>query len=161
MPWLQLWLQLEAFVVVRSSSPSFTAQLRRHTELQRTCANAIKINWQCGGQGFESPQLHPSEQGFLQLALSGLIPSSTSAAFIQLVRHDSLMPKSAAICLRCWPGSRLRATRTTSSRNSWDRAWARCASSQRHLSAPQLRCHLLVQQSQGRLTATRNRPKDE
>jgi hypothetical protein len=21
--------------------------------------------WQCGGQGFESPQLHPSEQGFL------------------------------------------------------------------------------------------------
>src|SRR6476660_3948589 len=25
-------------------------------------------HWQCGGQGFESPQLHPFHQGFLQLA---------------------------------------------------------------------------------------------
>jgi hypothetical protein len=32
-------------------SPSFTAQVRRLTEPSRTCANAIKINWQCGGQG--------------------------------------------------------------------------------------------------------------
>jgi hypothetical protein len=31
----------------------------------------------------------------------GLDPSSTSAAFIQFVRHDSLIPKSAAICFRC------------------------------------------------------------
>jgi hypothetical protein len=30
----------------------------------------------------------------------GLIPSSTSAAFNQLIRHDSLIPKSAAICFR-------------------------------------------------------------
>jgi hypothetical protein len=56
------WLQLSAFVVVRSSSPSFTAQVRWFTEPRRTAVNAIKINWQCGGQGFESPQLHPSEQ---------------------------------------------------------------------------------------------------
>ena len=25
--------------------------------------NAIMTAWQCGGQGFESPQLHPVEQG--------------------------------------------------------------------------------------------------
>jgi ABC-type uncharacterized transport system involved in gliding motility auxiliary subunit len=48
-PWLQWWLQLTGFVFVRSSSPSFTAQVRRLTELLRTYANAIKINWQCGG----------------------------------------------------------------------------------------------------------------
>src|SRR5690606_11527318 len=46
------------------------------------------------------------------------IPSSISAVFIQFARQDSLIPKSSAICLSFWPGSRLRATRTTSSRNS-------------------------------------------
>jgi hypothetical protein len=48
----------------------------------------------------------------------GLIPSSRSAALSQFVRHDSLMPKSAAICFTVCPGPRLRAIRTTSSRNS-------------------------------------------
>ncbi|WP_410055795.1 DDE-type integrase/transposase/recombinase [Rhodococcus sp. WS3] len=47
-----------------------------------------------------------------------LIPSSLSATFSQPVRQDSLIPKSAAICFNNVPGSRLRATRTTSSRNS-------------------------------------------
>ena len=40
----------------------------RPMELQRTALNAIMTAWQCGGQGFESPQLHPSEQGFLRHA---------------------------------------------------------------------------------------------
>lgn len=46
-------------------------------------------------------------------------PSPTSAILSQVARQDPLIPKSAAICLRCYPGSRLRATRTTSSRNSF------------------------------------------
>src|SRR5215207_7392483 len=45
-------------------------------------------------------------------------PSSRSAWVIQFVRHDSEIPKSAAMSLIRTPGSRLRATRITSSRNS-------------------------------------------
>ena len=41
-------------------------------------------HWQCGGQGFESPQLHPSEQGFLRLAR--LQPSAWLQFWLQLVR---------------------------------------------------------------------------
>lgn len=62
----------------------------------------------------------------------------------QFVRQDSLMPKSVAICLSCWPGSQLRATHTTSSLISlgWD--WV-CTSFQWSLTAPEIRCHILVQ----------------
>src|SRR4051812_37091120 len=38
---------------------------KRLTERLRTTANAIMTAWQCGGQGFESPQLHPIEQAVL------------------------------------------------------------------------------------------------
>lgn len=57
------------------------------------------------------------------------------------------MPKSAAICLSLWPGSRLRATRTISSRNSLEYGFGTVTSFQRHLSAPQIGCHLSVQQA--------------
>jgi hypothetical protein len=36
--------------------------LRGSPWTSRTAANAIMTAWQRGGQGFESPQLHPSEQ---------------------------------------------------------------------------------------------------
>ena len=36
------------------------------TERRRTAPNAIMTAWQCGGQGFESPQLHPSDQAVLR-----------------------------------------------------------------------------------------------
>ena len=49
----------------------------------------------------------------------GRMPSSRSALASQLVRHDSLIPKSVAICFRVVFGSRRRATATTSSRNSF------------------------------------------
>src|SRR5215213_10571293 len=39
--------------------------------LRRTSANAIMTAWQCGGQGFESPQLHPDDQA-VSLRGSGL-----------------------------------------------------------------------------------------
>ena len=58
--WLQLSLQYVVSVRIRSRSPSFTAQVRRLTEPRRTRADPIKINWQCGGQGFESPSAPPS-----------------------------------------------------------------------------------------------------
>ena len=81
--WLQLWLQLSAFMVVRSSSLSFTPQLRTLTELQRTYADAIKINWQCGGQGFESLSSTSSEEVLLLHArrpLRAWSPLTASAA---------------------------------------------------------------------------------
>jgi Helix-turn-helix domain len=46
------------------------------------------------------------------------VPSSRSAWVIQFVRHDSAIPKSAAMSLIRTSGPRLRATRITSSRNS-------------------------------------------
>ena len=41
-------------------------QFTDDTEPQRTALNAIMTAWQCGGQGFESPQLHPSDQAVLR-----------------------------------------------------------------------------------------------
>lgn len=48
----------------------------------------------------------------------GSAPSSTSAWRIYFVSLIEWPPKSAAICSSVTPASRLRATRTTSSRNS-------------------------------------------
>jgi hypothetical protein len=57
--------------------------------------------------------------------------SQWSARFLRMLREAGIVADSdeddtpptaytspAAICFRCWPGSRLRATFTTSSRNS-------------------------------------------
>jgi hypothetical protein len=43
------------------------------TERRRTATNAIMTAWQCRGQGFESPQLHPLDQAVLRF---GERPSS-------------------------------------------------------------------------------------
>jgi hypothetical protein len=40
--------------------------------------NAIMTAWQCGGQGFESPQLHSDDQGVL---LPGERPASCPVPF--------------------------------------------------------------------------------
>jgi hypothetical protein len=82
-------------------------------------------------------RLRASRSSAFSLAVEpGVMPSSTSAALIQLVRHDSLIPKSGAICRRCWPvhgcGSRGRRPRGT----LWDTAWARV-----HPSSSALRHH--------------------
>ena len=41
--------------------------VRGATERRRTATNAIMTAWQCGGQGFESPQLHPDDQAALPM----------------------------------------------------------------------------------------------
>jgi glycine/D-amino acid oxidase-like deaminating enzyme len=64
------------------------------------------------------PLLRLPQLGVLGRGGVGLDASSTSAWRSQLRRQDSAMPKSEAICLIVCPGSRLRATFTTSSRNS-------------------------------------------
>ncbi len=52
-------------------------------------------------------------------AVAGLAPSSVSARRSHFDSVIGWTPKSAAICSSVTPGSRLRATRTTSSRNSF------------------------------------------
>ena len=53
---------------VGSLGPVQLPPARTHqTGSARGCGAAGSApHWQCGGQGFESPQLHPSEQGFLR-----------------------------------------------------------------------------------------------
>ncbi len=45
---------------------SLNAQLNAVTEPWRTDLNAIMTAWQCGGQGVDSPQLHPINQAVLR-----------------------------------------------------------------------------------------------
>ena len=47
-------------------TPGSNAQVNPFKEPRRTGLNAIMTAWQCGGQGFESPQLHPSDQAVLR-----------------------------------------------------------------------------------------------
>ena len=54
------WPRSRSFVAVRGRIYALVTWLM---ELWRTAMNAIMRAWQCGGQGFESPQLHPSDDG--------------------------------------------------------------------------------------------------
>jgi hypothetical protein len=65
------WPCSRSFVAVRGRISSLVTW---HTERRRTATYAIMTAWQCGGQGFESPQLHPYEQGYLRRALSRRLP---------------------------------------------------------------------------------------
>ena len=64
--------------------------------------NAIMTAWQCGGQGFESPQLYPYDQGVL-LREGGLSRSGASGRrpfrFLHPVRAGDHTESSAVGCL--------------------------------------------------------------
>jgi hypothetical protein len=84
------------------------------------------------------------------------VPSSTSALVSQPARQDSLIPEIAGD-----PGQRhvtvavARDPHDVLAQTLLDRAWARCTSFQRHLSAPQIRRHPTVHQSSTYATLSR------
>ncbi len=63
-----------ATVVAKASRARSSAGVRRQLYSTLTCGNERRRTppdppqppWQCGGQGFESPQLHPDDQGVLR-----------------------------------------------------------------------------------------------
>jgi hypothetical protein len=74
----------------------------------RTSANAIRSAWQCGGQGFESPQLRPVDQAVL--------PREDSLSCIWCQRggrwsHHGVGGPHSALPMR-WAASRPRAGMT-------------------------------------------------
>lgn len=79
--------------------------------------------------------------------VAGLAPSSVSARRSHLDSVIGWTPKSVAICSSATPGSRLRATFTSSSRNSFGYGLGTATSLQAASQQAQVRCHPTLQQS--------------
>jgi hypothetical protein len=90
--WLQLRLQLATFAVVRHCSPSPNAQFKAVHGTSTNRAERIIAAWQCGGQGFEPPQLSHSNRpfSFRESGLSRL--GATAAGYLIRWEADSELP---------------------------------------------------------------------
>src|SRR3954452_20760760 len=82
------------------------------------------------------PLLRLPQFGELAAGRPGLHPVLPAATDSQLVRDDSLIPKSAAICFNGTPAHGCE--RTTSSRNSFGNGLGTVHILQRHPTAPQI-----------------------
>src|SRR4029450_769053 len=85
-------------------------------DCDRYAAARRSTSFSCSNNRFRRRSSRNSADSLV--VLPGLVPSSMSAWRIHFDSVIGCTPKSAAICSMVTPSSRLRATRTTSSRNS-------------------------------------------